>query len=151
MRFLPRLHTRPLVALCALVLAAAAVAGAHDGKKKPSLSMRATPVSGFAPLKVSVMVTLQGGADDYQDYYCPAVEWDWDDGTKSEEKIDCDPYEAGKSEIRRNYRATHTYQFGGTDPSGFRVQFRLKQKNKTVASTSTTIRVQPGIRDGNQW
>lgn len=143
MRFVPRSNRRSLGAVSALVLAAVTVMGADD-KKKPGFNMRATPVSGFAPLKVSVTVTLQGGPDDYQEFYCPAVEWDWDDGTKSEEKIDCDPYEAGKSEIRRTYRATHTYQFGGSD---FRVQFRLKQKNKTVGSASTTIRVQPGIRD----
>lgn len=146
MRFLPMLNRRSLVAVCILGLAAAAVSGASD-KNKPSLNIRATPVSGFAPLKISVSVTLQGGANDYQDFYCPSVEWDWDDGTKSQEKIDCDPYEAGKSEIRRSYRAEHKYEFGGSD---FRVQFRLKQKNKTVASTSTTVRVQPGIRDGGQ-
>ena len=66
-------------------------------------------------------------------------------GTKSEEKIDCDPYEPGKSEIRRNYRAEHRYYTGGAD---YRVQFRLKQKKRTVASTSTTVRIQPGVRDG---
>ncbi len=146
MRFFPMLNRRSLVAVCVFGLAAATVSGAAD-KNKPSLNMRATPVSGFAPLKISVTVTLQGGANDYQDFYCPSVEWDWDDGTKSQEKIDCDPYEEGKSEIRRSYRAEHKYEFGGTD---FRVQFRLKQKNKTVGSTSTTVRVQPGIRDGGQ-
>jgi hypothetical protein len=146
MRFFPIANRRSLVAVCAFGLAVVTVSGAAD-KNKPSLNIRATPVSGFAPLKVSVTVTLQGGANDYHDFYCPSVEWDWDDGTKSEEKIDCDPYEAGKSEIRRNYRAEHKYQFGGSD---FRVQFRLKQKSKTVASTSATIRVQPGIRDGGQ-
>lgn len=136
---------RLLVVVCVLALAGVTVWGAADNKKKPSFIIRATPMSGFAPLKVSVTVSLQGGVNDYQDFYCPSVEWDWDDGTKSEEKIDCDPYEAGKSEIRRTYRGEHTYQFGGTD---FRVQFRLKQKNKTVGSTSATVRVQPGIRDG---
>jgi len=146
MRFFPTLNRHSLVAVCVVGLAVVTVSGAAD-KNKPGLNIRATPVSGFAPLKVSVTVSLQGGANDYQDFYCPSVEWDWDDGTKSEEKIDCDPYEAGKSEIRRNYRAEHRYQFGGSD---FRVQFRLKQKNKTVASTSTTVRVQPGIRDGGQ-
>lgn len=140
----PALTRRSLVAVCALALLAATGARAAD-KNKPSLNIRATPISGFAPMKVSVTVAVQGGADDYQDFYCPSVEWDWDDGTKSEEKVDCEPYEAGKSAIRRNYRAEHKYEFGGQD---FRVQFRLKQKNKTVASTSTTIRVQPGIRDG---
>lgn len=141
---LSAISRRSLVAVCALAALASTGAGADD-KKKPSLSIRATPISGFAPMKVSVSVAVQGGADDYQDFYCPSVEWDWDDGTKSQEKIDCDPYQPGKSEIRRTYRAEHRYEFGGTE---FRVQFRLKQKNKTVASTSTTVRVQPGIRDG---
>lgn len=146
MGFLPSISRRSLVAVCAFAVLAATGAGADD-KDKPSLNIRATPISGFAPMKVSVSVALQGGANDYQDFYCPSVEWDWDDGTKSQEKVDCEPYEPGKSEIRRNYRAEHRYEFGGTE---FRLQFRLKQKNKTVASTSTTIRVQPGIRDGDR-
>ena len=133
-----------LLAVCVIAMAAGTGAVAAD-KNKPSLQIRATPVNGFAPLKVSVIVSLQGGANDFQDFYCPSIEWDWDDGTKSEEKIDCDPYEPGKSEIRRNYRAEHMYYVGGAD---HRVQFRLKQKKRTVASTSTTVRIQPGVRDG---
>lgn len=146
MRLLSVLLRRSLLGVCVIALAASTGAVAAD-KNKPSLLMRATPVNGFAPLKVSVIVSIQGGANDFQDFYCPSIEWDWDDGTKSEEKIDCDPYEAGKSEIRRNYRAEHRYEVGGVD---YRVQFRLKQKKKTVASSSTTIRIQPGIRDGGQ-
>ena len=143
MRVFPKLHTRPLVCLGALALAAATVSGAGDEKKKPSLNIRATPVSGFAPLKVSVSVTLQGGANDYQEYYCPAIEWDWDDGTKSQEKIDCDPYEAGKSEIRRRFTAEHTYRQAGS----YKVYFRLKQKSKTVGAGSANVRIRPGIRE----
>jgi hypothetical protein len=30
----------------------------------------------------------------------------------------------------------------------FRVAFRLKQKNKVVGSTSTTVNIRPGLRDG---
>lgn len=141
---LRRSFTRLCLVTACVVAAAAAAGHGADEKTKPSLNIRATPISGFAPLKVAVVVTLQGGANDYQDFYCPSVEWDWDDGTKSEEKVDCDPYEPGKSEIRRNYRAQHQYDTGGTD---FRIQFRLKQKKKTVGSTSTTIRVQGGFSD----
>jgi hypothetical protein len=143
MRFFPALTRRSVLAACVLALAASSGTVAAD-KNKPSLSMRAMPTGGFAPLKVSVSVVIQGGADDYEDFYCPSIEWDWDDGTRSEEKVDCEPYEAGKSEIRRNYRAEHKFDIGGVD---YRVQFRLKQKNKTVASTSTTVRIQRGIRD----
>jgi hypothetical protein len=146
MRFVSAVPRRSMLAACVFALAATTNTVAAD-KGKPSLTMRATPVSGFAPLKVTVSVALQGGANDFQDFYCPSIEWDWDDGTKSEEKIDCEPYEAGKSEIRRNYRAEHKFEVGGAE---YRVQFRLKQKSKTVGSTSTTIRIQPGIRDGAQ-
>lgn len=145
MRLVPAYTGRGLAIAAILVFAASVGYGAGD-KNKPSLNIRATPLSGFAPVKVSVVVTLQGGANDYQEYYCPSIEWDWDDGTKSEEKVDCDPYEAGKSEIRRNYRAQHMFDVGGE----YRIQFRLKQKSKTVASTSTNIRIQGGFRDGDR-
>lgn len=127
------------------VVVATAIAGAQGDKKaKPSITVRATPITGFAPVRVDATAMLQGGADDFQDFYCPAIEWEWGDGTRSESKMDCDPYEAGKSEIRRTYRADHRYEFGGE----FRVLFRLKQKNKTVGSGSITVTIKGGIRDG---
>ena len=125
-------------ALCAIV-------GTSAADKKPNITLRAAPVSGFAPLRVVVTASLIGGPNDYQDYYCPTIEWDWDDGTKSESKVDCEPYEAGKSEIVRSYTMDHRFNIGGEH----RVQFRIKQKNKTVGSASVVIRVQPGVRDGD--
>ena len=65
--------------------------------KKPSLSLKATPPLGFSPLRVHASVDVRGGADDSADFYCPAIEWDWGDGTMSESSEDCDPYEAGKA------------------------------------------------------
>ena len=38
----------------------------------------------------------------------------------------------------------HTFNFSGD----YRVQFRLKQKNKIVGSGSTDVKIRPGIRDG---
>ena len=76
-----------------------------DQNKKPSISLRANPPVGFSPLRVVVTAELKGGANDYEDFYCASVEWDWGDDTKSESKADCDPYEAGKSEIKRRFVA----------------------------------------------
>ncbi|MGE0443708.1 MAG: hypothetical protein AB7P99_00665 [Vicinamibacterales bacterium] len=118
--------------------------GRNDADKKPSLSLRATPSLGFTPLRVVVSAELKGGANDYADLYCTTVEWDWDDETISENTEDCAPYEAGKSEIRRRYSATHTFQF----PGNYRVYIRLKQKDKVVAATSTNIQVRGGVRQG---
>ena len=67
--------------------------------KKPSLSLRVTPPVGFAPLKTRLVVDVRNGDDDYADFYCPTVEWDWGDGTISANAEDCDPYEAGPHDI----------------------------------------------------
>lgn len=120
---------------------AASVEGAQD--KKPSLSLKATPPISFSPARVRVAAEIRGGADDYQEYYCPTVEWEWGDGTFSENAQDCDPYEAGKSTIRRHFSAEHTFRTAGT----YKVFFRLKRKDKIVAATSATVQVRPGIRD----
>ena len=102
---------------------------------------------------------VKGGANDFEDFYCASVEWDWGDGTKSQSQIDCDPYEPGKSEIKRRYVEEHTFRGTGmtssatVDPTGnqqqpaqqYRVRFVLKQKDKTVGSGSTTVEVRSGM------
>ncbi len=89
--------------------------------KKPSISLNATPPVGFTPLRVVVTAEVKGGANDYEDFYCASVEWDWGDDTKSQTKADCDPYEAGKSEIKRRYVQEHTFRAVSSplsDPGG---------------------------------
>ncbi len=137
-----------LAALLALILLNGIVtplSGADDQEenKKPSLSLKATPPIAFSPARVRVVAEFRGGADDYQQYYCPTIEWDWGDGTISENTEDCDPYEAGKSTIRRRFSAEHTYRMSGN----FKVVFKLKRKTKTVAATSVSVQVRPGLRE----
>jgi hypothetical protein len=116
---------------------------AAQDNKKPSVALRATPPVGFAPLKVRVVADLKGGADDYEDYYCATVEWDWADGTTSGSSEDCNPYEAGKSAIQRRFTAEHTFRQGGE----YDVVFRLKQKSRVVAYSKAMVRVRAGIQD----
>lgn len=111
--------------------------------KRPSLALKVTPPLGFSPLRVHASVDVRGGPDDSVDFYCPAVEWNWGDGTLSETSEDCDPYQEGTSTIRRRFSADHTFQQGG----GYRVTFRLKQKTRVVASASTNVQVRAGVRD----
>jgi len=66
---------------------------------RPKISLHATPVIAMAPARVVLTAELNGGANDFEEYYCGAVEWEWGDGTKSESSSDCAPYEPGKSEI----------------------------------------------------
>ena len=111
--------------------------------KKPSLSLKATPPVGFSPLRVRLVVEVRDGANDAVDFYCPAIEWEWGDGVTSEMAQDCAPHEPGKSEIVRRYSVEHTFR----DEGNFTVRFRMKQKNRVVASTSVQVNVRAGARD----
>jgi hypothetical protein len=136
-----------IVAALATSIAHGAPAGAgqraSDDNKKPSLALKATPPVGFAPLKVRVVVDVKGGADDYAEFYCANIEWDWADGTTSGSSEDCDPYQAGKSVIKRRFSAEHTFRQSGE----YDVVFRLKQKSRVVGYTKATVRVRSGIQD----
>jgi len=132
--------------LCLSLVAAASlaattsVAGA-DKSPKPTVSLRANPAVGFAPIRVVLTAELKGGADDYEEFYCAAVEWVWGDDTKSESKNDCEPYQAGKSEIQRRFVIDKTFQEAGD----YRVEFRLKQKNKIVGIGRTEVKIREGL------
>ncbi len=137
------------ILLCAGVLAASSAASAD--KNRPSVSLKASPQMGFAPARVVLTAELKGGVNDYEDFYCASIEWDWGDGTKSVNQADCDPFEAGKSEIVRRHVVTHVFEL----PGDFNVEFRLKQKNKVVATARTSVRIRAGLRDigdgGIEW
>ena len=109
---------------------------------KPSLSFTATPQAGFSPLRVRVVIDVRGGADNYAEFYCPSIEWDWGDGTISESSEDCDPYVAERSPIRRRFSAEHVFRSAGT----YRVYFRLKQRVKSIDTANGNIEVRAGVR-----
>lgn len=121
---------------------AAAAAGNDD---KPKLTLRASPSVAFSPARIYLVAELKGGANDYEDYYCADVEWDWGDETRSTASADCEPYEKGKSEIKRRFAVTHEYKVAGT----YRIQFRLMRKNSPIVATSTTVRIRQGIGGGD--
>jgi hypothetical protein len=142
---------RPLAttAFCAAAIlvvtgvSAPAQPGDKDDKKdakRPSLSLKATPGTGMVPVRVSATAEFKGGDDDFQEYYCPAVAWDWGDGTVSEAASDCDPYEAGVSQIRRRFTQSHTYK----RPGAFRIVFRLKHRERVLTSQATVVRLLGG-------
>lgn len=133
-----------LVALMVVASPSGSAGASQRGEdRKPSLSFKATPPVGFSPLRVRVVVDVRGGADDYADFYCPSIEWDWGDGTISESSEDCDPYEAGTSAIKRRFSAEHIFRSSGT----YQVYFRLKKGDKTIAASNGNVQVRAGARD----
>ena len=136
-----------LLAFSAILLIPSTTLQAREqGTKKPSLSLKASPAVSFAPARVVVVAEVKGGPNDYEEYYCPTVEWDWGDLTQSVVEADCDPYEAGKSEIKRRYTVEHRYK----NPGAFRIVLRLKKATKVIASANAQIQVRAGLGDGQQ-
>ena len=137
-----------LVGLAVLAAASSVAAQKTDGSddaRRPKLTLKAQPLIAMSPARVVLTAELVGGANDYEDYYCPAIEWDWGDGTQSESSTDCEPYEPGKSEIKRRFTKEHVFRAGA-----FRVGFRLKRRDKSVAFATVSIQVRPGLRDTGQ-
>jgi hypothetical protein len=117
----------------------------NPDSKRPKITLKAQPVISMAPSRVVLTAELIGGANDFEEFYCAAVEWEWGDGTKSESSTDCAPYESGKSEIKRRFTVEHVFRMGA-----YRVMFHLKRRDKSVGVATVSIQVRPGLRDGIQ-
>ena len=142
MKHIPGVAQAVVLAFGALLLIPAnALHAREQGNKKPSLSLKASPAVSFAPARIVVVAEVKGGSNDFEDFYCPSIEWEWGDLTTSTAEADCEPYEAGKSEIRRRYTVEHRFK----NPGGFKIILRLKKGNKVVATANTMVQVRAGL------
>lgn len=148
----PRITAAASAAIALLLLAGGATVFAdpvqkdkepREGDRRPKLQLRAQPSIGVSPARVVLTGELQGGANDFQEYYCAAVEWEWGDDTHSESNTDCEPFEAGKSEIKRRFVIEHVFQRAGM----YKVSIRLKQRDRQVAFASVNVQIRPGARE----
>jgi hypothetical protein len=136
--------------IASLMLAAALAVVAHaqdkakdSGQdKRPQLKLTARPPLGMAPQKVVLTADLLGGPNDSEEFYCPTIEWDWGDGTMSESTVDCDPYQPGKSEIKRRWTVEHVFSVGQ-----YHVVLRLKKRDKAITQATVSLDIRPGLRD----
>ena len=131
-----------IAAACVALGALSAGAGQSE-KERPKLSLKASPKVGRSPLRIVLSAELTGGANDYEEFYCPTVQWEWGDGTESESTLDCPPYEAGKSEIKRHFSVEHIFRNGGNHT----VAFRLKRRDRVLVGATVQVQAQPGVRD----
>ena len=133
------------LAVVSLLLAAGAAGPlSADGVKvkKPGLNVRATPRMAFSPVRVLLTAELTGGAD-VEEYHCPELEWDWDDGGKSVHEADCKPFEPGVTKIERRFTADHQYNKAGV----YNVKVTMRRANRTMASQSVRVTVRPCLGD----
>ena len=134
-----------LAAVIAVALAAPASAGGTKAEaklKKPRLDLRATPRMAFSPVNIFLTAELQGG-DDVEEYYCPQLEWDWDDGGKSIQEGDCPPFTAGSTKIDRRFTAEHEYRRAGV----YNIKVTMRRASRSFAASNVRVTVRPGLGD----
>jgi hypothetical protein len=135
------MHMRT-VALTALLVAALAAAGNSAEKShKPRLDLRAAPRMAFSPVNVLLTAELTGG-EDVDQFYCPELEWNWDDGGKSVHESDCPPLEAG-GVFERRFTAEHAFRQAGV----YNVKVTMRKANRSIAVATATVTVHAGAGD----
>jgi hypothetical protein len=130
--------------LLVMLAALAAAPALADGTKvkKPTLNLRATPRMAFSPVRVLLTAELTGG-DDVEEYHCPEIEWDWDDGGKSVAESDCKPFEPGVTKIERRFTANHAYSKAGV----YNIRITMRRTNRPLATAAVRVTVRPGLGD----
>lgn len=124
------------------VLAEGVSTRSNAAEARPVISVKASPGLAYLPARIVVHAELKGGAVDYEPFYCPTVVWDWGDGTTSENVADCEPYEPGKSKIRRHYSSVHTYSVTGR----FDVRFTMTRGDRVLGGAARSVLIRPPLR-----
>jgi hypothetical protein len=127
------MRVRALPLSCLLVASLANEVG--HAAARPQLSLRAMPRVAFSPSGVIFTGELRGG-DDLEEFHCPAVEWDWDDGSRSTRESDCDPFQA-ESGIERRFTARHVYR----DPGQYVARLTLTRGGRAIAAATINVAV----------
>jgi hypothetical protein len=123
------------IVILSLIAASPAPAGDRARVRKPRLDLRATPRFSFTPSTVLVTAELNGG-DDAEEFYCPAVVWDWDDGGRSANESDCPPFQPG-TPVERRFTAVHAY----VRPGVYNVRVHMLRARRRLAMASATVTV----------
>jgi len=131
-------------ALLVVAMSTPAWTGDANTGRKPRLEVRTTRSLAFPPVEVVVIAELVGG-EDVEELYCPGLEWDWGDGTKSYRESDCAPFEAG-AKLARFFSARHVYGIAGS----YRVRVRMLRAEKDVARASTSLQI-GGLMAASRW
>jgi hypothetical protein len=135
---------RAVAVLGVACLMSGAVAWGKDEKpKKPKLELRAAPRMASSPAAVFFTAELQGGSD-MEEFHCPTLEWDWDDGAHSTHEADCAPFQPGTA-IERRFTAEHTFSHEGL----YEVKVTMRHADRVIAASHVQVTVRPGLGDMN--
>lgn len=114
--------------LRSVILGLSILAAASDVKVELRPLKKVTTLAmGRCDANVTFRLTVSDGGS--EDYYCPTVVWEWEDGTRSIEQSDCAPFrEAAPADHSRTWRRTRPYQ----RPGSYRIRVHLCQAQRRI-------------------
>jgi peptide deformylase len=121
------------VAAAGITLLSAMISSAGE-KKGTRVSLRAAPRVAAAPVTIVFNVELAGG-EDGEDLYCPVLEWEWGDGTRSVEDEDCPSFEAGRTPVSRRFTVSHEYR----DRARPRVVVTVRKGDRVLGTANVAL------------
>ena len=136
--------------IAAVFLLALLAAGSPKPKVefKPLQRITNLPVSRCEAVVIFKLTVDDGGSEDY---YCPKVVFEWEDGTQSSEESDCVPFDqAAKNDHSRTWTKSHSFHTTGTHP----VRAHLCKASRKIRVIETTATITgsdgcPGYRGGS--
>ena len=109
---------------------------------KPKVELKATPafaMLGVGPRSAATVrfrLSVKDGGD--ENYYCPRVEWEWEDETKATEEGDCPAFEAAqKEDHERSW--TKSRQFW--EPGNHVIRARLYKGDRLIRTIDAKVEI----------
>lgn len=99
---------------------------------RPLKKVTALPVN---QCEVEVRFRLSVFDGGSEDYYCPRVEWEWEDQSRSSDETDCPPFDEGApTDHRRTWTRSRAFHKSGA----YRVKARLYKAQRLIRTIETT-------------
>src|SRR5262245_28618683 len=115
------------------------------GAEKPKPKVEFKPSQRLAQLglpprsSVTVLFRLSIKDGGSEDYYCPKLEWEWEDDTRATEESDCPPFaEAQKSDHEKSWSKSHTFW----EPGEHTIRVHLYKGDRLIKTLDTKVEVQ---------
>jgi hypothetical protein len=131
---MPEGESMRLTAAAVGVAMLAAIPASAGDKKGLKVSLRAAPRVAPAPATIVFNVELSGG-EDGESLYCPVLEWEWGDGTRSVGDEDCPSFDAGHTPVQRRFTVSHEYR----DRARPRVVVTVRKGDRTLGTANVSL------------
>ena len=109
---------------------------------KPKVEIKVNPpfamlgIGAHATAMVRFRLSVKDGGD--EDYYCPRIEWEWEDGTKGNEESDCPTCE---TDAKEDHERVGNKSRECWDPGSHVVKVKLYKGTKLVRTIDAKVEV----------